>query len=32
MKILLANSRYFVSAGPERYMFNLTDMLESRGR
>lgn len=31
MRILLANSRYFVSAGPERYMFNITDMLERHG-
>jgi glycosyltransferase involved in cell wall biosynthesis len=31
MKIILANYRYFVSGGPERYMFNLTDALEARG-
>ena len=31
MKILLANYRYFVSGGPERYMFNLTDALEAQG-
>ena len=31
MKILVANYRYFVSGGPERYMFNVTDALCSRG-
>ena len=31
MKILIANYRYFVSGGPERYMFNLIDALNSRG-
>ena len=31
MRILLANYRYFVSGGPERYMFNVTDALVARG-
>ncbi len=31
MKILIVNSRYFVSGGPERYMFNLTDLLTANG-
>jgi glycosyltransferase involved in cell wall biosynthesis len=31
MKILIVNYRYFVSGGPERYMFNLTEGLTSRG-
>jgi len=31
MRILLANYRYFVSGGPERYMFNMTDALMARG-
>jgi glycosyltransferase involved in cell wall biosynthesis len=31
MKILLINYRYFVSGGPERYMFNLIDLLKSKG-
>ena len=31
MKVLLVNSRYFVRGGPERYLFNLRDMLEARG-
>src|SRR2546425_172764 len=31
MKILLINYRYFVSGGPERYMFNVKTLLESRG-
>ncbi len=29
MRILLVNSRYFVSGGPERYMFNLKALLEA---
>ena len=28
MKVLIINSRYFVSAGPEKYMFNLKEILE----
>lgn len=31
MKILLANYRYFISGGPERYMFNLMDQLSDHG-
>lgn len=30
MRILLANYRYFISSGPERYLFNVKDELESR--
>jgi glycosyltransferase involved in cell wall biosynthesis len=28
MKILIINSRYFISAGPEKYMFKLKEILE----
>jgi len=31
MKILLVNYRYFISGGPERYMFNVKAALESKG-
>lgn len=31
MKIVLVNYRYFVSGGPERYMFNIKEILESNG-
>lgn len=31
MRVLLANYRYFVSGGPERYMFNVSDALAARG-
>jgi len=31
MRLLLANYRYHVSGGPERYMFNVTDALTARG-
>lgn len=31
MKILLVNYRYFISGGPERYMFNIIKLLEERG-
>ena len=31
MKIVLINYRYFVSGGPERYMFALADLLEQAG-
>lgn len=31
MKLLIANYRYFVSGGPERYMFNLMDAFSARG-
>lgn len=31
MKILIINSRYFLSAGPEKYMFGLKEILEENG-
>ncbi|MEM4398176.1 MAG: hypothetical protein QW757_06160, partial [Candidatus Woesearchaeota archaeon] len=31
MKILIINSRYFLSAGPEKYMFSLINILEKKG-
>lgn len=31
MKIALVNYRYFISGGPERYYFNIKDILESKG-
>ena len=31
MKIIVANYRYYISGGPERYMFNLTDQLLAKG-
>ncbi len=31
MRILFANYRYFVSGGPERYLFNASAALEARG-
>lgn len=31
VKILIINYRYFVSGGPERYLFNLQDLLTSHG-
>ncbi|MGV8162098.1 MAG: glycosyltransferase family 4 protein [Candidatus Nanoarchaeia archaeon] len=31
MKILIINSRYFLSAGPEKYMFGLIKILEKKG-
>lgn len=31
MKILIVHYRYFISGGPERYLFNVTNLLESRG-
>lgn len=31
MKVLIVNYRYFISGGPEKYMFNITSELESRG-
>lgn len=31
MKILVVHYRYFISGGPERYLFNLKDALEKRG-
>ena len=31
MKIVLVNYRYFVSGGPERYYFNIKEILEQKG-
>lgn len=31
MRFLIINSRYFLSAGPEKYMFGLKDLLEKKG-
>lgn len=31
MKVLLVNYRYFISGGPERYLFNITDAMEKKG-
>jgi glycosyltransferase involved in cell wall biosynthesis len=31
MKVLIINYRYFVSGGPERYLFNLKSLLEEKG-
>lgn len=31
MKIALVNYRYFISGGPERYLFNIKSLLEARG-
>lgn len=31
MKILLVNYRYFISGGPEKYMFNIKRLLEEHG-
>ncbi len=31
MKIVIVNYRYFISGGPERYMFNLKELLEQHG-
>jgi len=31
MKIILVNYRYFISGGPERYMFNVKALLENHG-
>lgn len=31
MKIVLVNYRYFISGGPERYYFNIKEILESEG-
>lgn len=30
-RVLIANYRYFISSGPERYLFNIKRMLEGRG-
>ncbi len=31
MRICLVNYRYFVSSGPERYLFGVKELLEARG-
>ena len=31
MKIVLVNYRYFFSGGPERYLFNIKELLENKG-
>lgn len=31
LKIVLVNYRYFISGGPERYMFNIKEVFESQG-
>lgn len=31
MKVILCNKYYFVTGGPERYMFGLTDVLQRMG-
>lgn len=31
MKILMANYRYFISGGPEKYMFNIKKVFEQKG-
>lgn len=31
MKIVIVNYRYFISGGPERYMFNIMDILQQNG-
>ena len=31
MKIVICNYRYFITGGPERYMFSLSSLLESKG-
>ncbi len=31
MKVILSNYRYFVSGGPERYLFSIKDILEKNG-
>ena len=31
LKIIIVNYRYFVSGGPERYLFNVMDLLEKNG-
>ncbi len=32
MRILLVNYRYFISGGPEKYMFNVKKLLEEKGQ
>ena len=31
MKIVIVNYRFFISGGPERYLFNIIKLLESKG-
>jgi glycosyltransferase involved in cell wall biosynthesis len=31
LKIIIVNYRYFISGGPERYLFNITGLLEKNG-
>ena len=31
MRVLIVNYRYFISGGPEKYMFNIKEELESKG-
>lgn len=31
MKIIIVNYRYFISGGPERYLFNIKELLEKNG-
>ncbi|MEO5893949.1 MAG: glycosyltransferase family 4 protein [Ferruginibacter sp.] len=31
MKIIIVNYRFFVSGGPERYLFNIIDLLQKKG-
>ena len=31
LKIIIVNYRYFISGGPERYLFNVIDLLEKNG-
>ena len=31
MKIIIVNYRYFISGGPERYLFNIKELLEKKG-
>lgn len=31
LKIVLVNYRYFIAGGPERYLFNITEILEKNG-
>jgi hypothetical protein len=31
MKIIIVNYRYFISGGPERYLFNIMELLEKKG-
>lgn len=31
MKVLIVNYRYFISGGPEKYMFNIIELLEQNG-